>query len=76
MRPKVWSRRDGTRPRRMPLLCAMMLSALALSNAVASEPTIEVKGDRRVDAQAIRQHFHFSPDGPSPAAIDGALKEL
>jgi outer membrane protein insertion porin family len=60
----------------MRLLCGMMLSTLAVSSAVASEPTIEVKGNRRVDAQAIRQHFHVSPDGPSPAAIDGALKEL
>jgi outer membrane protein insertion porin family len=76
MRPKVWSWRDGTRRRRMPLLCAMMLSTLALSSAVASEPTIEVEGNRRVDAQAIRQHFHASPDGPSPAAIDAVLKEL
>jgi outer membrane protein insertion porin family len=76
MRPKVWSRRDGTTPGRMRLLCGMMLSTLALSGAVASEPTIEVKGNRRVDAQAIRQHFHASPDGPSPAAIDAALKEL
>jgi outer membrane protein insertion porin family len=76
MRPKVWSWRDGTTPRRMRLLCGMMLSTLALSSAVASEPTIEVKGNRRVDAQAIRQHFHASPDGLSPAAIDAALKEL
>jgi outer membrane protein insertion porin family len=60
----------------MRLLCATMLSTLALSSVVASEPTIEVEGNRRVDAQAIRQHFHASPDGPSPAAIDAALKEL
>jgi outer membrane protein insertion porin family len=74
MRPKFWSRRDGTTG--MRLLCGMMLSTLALSSAVASEPTIEVEGNRRVDAQAIRQHFHASPDGPSPATIDTALKEL
>jgi outer membrane protein insertion porin family len=76
MRRKVWSRRGGTTPRGMRLLCGMMLSTLALSSVVASEPTIEVEGNRRVDAKAIRQHFHASPDGPSPAAIDGALKEL
>jgi outer membrane protein insertion porin family len=76
MRPKVWSRRTGTTPRVMRQLCATMLSTLALSRVVASEPTIEVEGNRRVDAQAIRQHFHASPDGPSPAAIDAALKEL
>jgi outer membrane protein insertion porin family len=76
MRPKVWSRRHRTGTVGMRLLCGMMLSTLALSSAVASEPTIEVKGNRRVDAQAIRQHFHASPDGPSPDAIDAALKEL
>jgi outer membrane protein insertion porin family len=60
----------------MRLLCATMLSALALSSAVASEPTIVVEGNRRIDAQAIREHFHVSSDGLTPAAIDAALKEL
>jgi outer membrane protein insertion porin family len=53
-----------------------MLSTLALSSAVASEPTIVVEGNRRIDAQAIREHFHVSSDGLTPAAIDAALKEL
>ncbi len=65
----------------MRLLCAMMLSAatlsaLALSSAAASEAAIEVNGNRRVDAQAIRQHFHASSADLSAAAIDAALKEL
>jgi outer membrane protein insertion porin family len=54
-------------------LCATLLSALALSSAAASEPTIVVEGNRRIDAQAIREHFHASSDGLTPAAIDAAL---
>jgi outer membrane protein insertion porin family len=60
----------------MRLLCATVLSALALSGAAASEPTIVVEGNRRIDAQAIREHFHASSDGLTQAAIDAALKEL
>jgi outer membrane protein insertion porin family len=57
----------------MRLLCA---TVLALSSAAASEPTIVVEGNRRIDAQAIREHFHASSEGLTPAAIDAALKEL
>ncbi len=60
----------------MRLLCATMLSALALSSAAASEPTIVVEGNRRIDAQAIRERFPASSDGLTAAAIDAALKEL
>jgi outer membrane protein insertion porin family len=60
----------------MRLLCATVLSALALSGAAAAEPTIVVEGNHRIDAQAIREHFHASSDGLAPAAIDAALKEL
>jgi len=36
-----------------------------------------VEGNRRTDAQAIREHFHASSDAlVTPAAIDAALKEL
>ena len=69
-------------------LCAALLSAVALGSASAaataaepkSDPTILVQGNRRIDADAIRAHFH---DGHAaagarytPAAIDAALKEL
>jgi outer membrane protein insertion porin family len=76
MRPRVWSRQDGTGPGGMRLLGAMMLSILALSSAAASEPTIEVVGNRRIGAQAIREHIHASSDGVTAAAVDAALKEL
>jgi outer membrane protein insertion porin family len=54
------------------------LSALALCRAVAApDAAIVVEGNLRVDAQAIRGHFHDAPDGPlTPAAIDAAVKEL
>jgi outer membrane protein insertion porin family len=83
MRPQVWSRRDGRKPIGMrPIgirtLGAVMLSGLALSGAAAaSDPAIVVEGNRRIDAQSIRAHFHASPDAlVTPAAIDAALKEL
>src|SRR6266403_2362546 len=78
MRPKVWSRRHSLRHGRMRVLGATTLSVLALCRAsAASEPTIVVEGNRHTDAQAIREHFHASPDALlMPAAIDAALKEL
>ncbi len=55
-----------------------MLSALVLCpSGAASDPSIVVEGNRRTDAQAIREHFHASPAAlQTPAAIDAALKEL
>ncbi len=78
MRPKVWSRRNGIGPAGMRMLCAAALSVLALCRpSAASEPTIAVEGNRRTDAQAIREHFHASSDALlMPAAVDAALKEL
>src|SRR5260221_156358 len=78
MRPKVWSRRNGMGPAGMRMLCAAALSVLALCRpSAASEPTIVMEGNRRIDAQAIREHFHASSEAlVTPAAIDAALKEL
>jgi outer membrane protein insertion porin family len=78
MRLKGWSRRDSTTPVGMGALCAVALSALAMCRAEAApEPTIVVEGNRRVDEQSIRAHFHEkSAASLSPAAIDSALKEL
>src|SRR5260370_23985049 len=78
MRAKVWSRRSGTGPSGMRVLCAAALSLLALCRPrAASEPTIVVEGKRRIDPQAIREHFHASSEALlTPAAIDAALKEL
>src|SRR5215471_18922728 len=66
------------RPRSPIRLCAFILSAMACFDVrAATDATIEVQGNRRVDAQAIREHFHAAPDQRfTPAAIDAALKEL
>src|SRR5260370_14355909 len=62
----------------MRTLGAWMLSALLLClPGAASDPSIVVEGNRRTDAQAIREHFHASPAAlQTPAAIDAAMKEL
>ena len=78
MRPQVWLRWDDIRPVSMRTLCAITLSALAFCRAeAASDPTVVVEGNRRIDAQAIREHFHRAPAALlTPAAVDSALKEL
>jgi len=60
------------------MLCALMLSAIALCDGrAATDQMIEVRGNRRVDAQAIREHFHATLNSRyTPADIDAALKEL
>jgi outer membrane protein insertion porin family len=75
---KVRSCRDGIRSGGVRTLCAITLSAFALCRAgAASDPTIVVEGNRRIDEQAILGHFHKTPAAPlTPAAIDSALKEL
>jgi outer membrane protein insertion porin family len=66
------------KPAGMRMLCAITLSALALCRAgAASDPTLVVEGNRRIDEQAIRAHFNKTPAAPlTSAAIDSALKEL
>src|SRR6266853_3874374 len=62
----------------MRMLRAVTLSVLAFCcPATASDPTIVVEGNRRTDAQAIREHFHASSDALlTPAAVDAGLKAL
>jgi outer membrane protein insertion porin family len=50
--------------------------ALFVAQAAAAE-TIEVEGNRRVDAETVRSHFHATQDGRyDEAARDAALKAL
>jgi outer membrane protein insertion porin family len=56
----------------------LLVTALALfvAQAAAAE-TIEVEGNRRVDAETVRSHFHATQDGRyDEAARDAALKAL
>ena len=43
----------------------------------ATHETIDVEGNRRIDAETVRSYFHASPDGHyDAAALDAALKAL
>ncbi len=50
--------------------------ALVSAQAAAAE-TIEVEGNRRIDAETVRSYFHAASDGRlDEAARDAALKAL
>ncbi len=51
--------------------------AVAVEAEPSSRNSIVVEGNRRVDAETVRSHFHAAPDGKfDEAARDAALKEL
>jgi outer membrane protein insertion porin family len=77
----AWMRRCA----RSSAASAIAIAALALLSAptIAAESTaqargaIEVEGNRRIDAETVRSHFHATPDGRfDEAARDAALKAL
>src|SRR5215470_10708885 len=78
MVPRVRSARRATRAFAGAAFAISVLIAAAGSCAAASSnASIVVEGNRRVDAEAIRSHFHAAPDGTlDAAALDAALKEL
>jgi outer membrane protein insertion porin family len=54
-----------------------VLFAMLLTCAAPASDVITVEGNRRVDADAIKAHFHFTSDpAAQAAALDAALKEL
>ena len=65
--------------RRRPVAAgALLMAALGLfaAQAVAAE-TIDVQGNRRIDAETVRSYFHAAPDGRyDEAARDTALKAM
>ena len=68
------------RRRRRPLIAGALLAAADgsyfLDGSHAGE-TIDVVGNRRIDAETVRSYFHPSPDGHyDAAALDDALKAL
>jgi outer membrane protein insertion porin family len=61
------------------VLCALVVLAFAPDGSAAApgDALIAVHGNRRVDAAAIREHFHASPEGRlNPAAVNAGLKTL
>ena len=68
---------DG-RCRRGLAAAALLIAALGLfsAQAIAAE-TIEVQGNRRIDAETVRSYFHAAADGRfDEAARDAGLKAL
>jgi len=74
--------RDATAPgrrcRRAIAAGALLIAAVALFSAPAfAAETIEVEGNRRVDAETVRSYFPAAPGGRyDEAARDAALKAL
>jgi outer membrane protein insertion porin family len=73
--------RAQTRRRRRSFSASVLVAALALVSAAAAtaqaRDTIDVQGNRRVDAETVRSYFHGAPDGRfDEAARDAALKAL
>jgi outer membrane protein insertion porin family len=74
--------RDATAPgrrcRRAIAAGALLIAAVALLSApVFAAETIEVEGNRRVDAETVRSYFPAAPGGRyDEAARDAALKAL
>src|ERR1700688_3773159 len=57
---------------------ALLMAALGLLAAqAAAAETIDVQGNRRIDAETVRSYFHAAPDGRfDEAARDAGLKAL
>lgn len=75
----------GGRCYRSILAVALLVAACGLSSALASaneaaapaRDTIDVQGNRRIDAETVRSYFHPASDGRfDEAARDAALKAL
>jgi len=67
--------REPCRPKAAGVLLVIAL-ALFVAQAAAAE-TVDVEGNRRVDAETVRSYFHAAQDGRyDEAARDAALKAL
>src|ERR1700716_1897606 len=59
------------------LLAAAFALTMAIAGAAQARETIDVQGNRRIDAATVRSYFHPAPDGRfDEAARDAALKAL
>jgi outer membrane protein insertion porin family len=68
----------GRRGRRWIAAASLLVAALGfLSVPAAAAATIEVQGNRRIDAETVRSYFHATADGRFDAAArDAGLKAL
>jgi len=65
--------------RRRPMFASALLAAavVIISSGVHAGETVDVEGNRRIDAETVRSYFHPSSDGHyDAAALDDALKAL
>ena len=70
-------RTPGRRCRRLVAAGSLLLAALGFFSAQAAAGTIEVYGNRRIDAETVRSYFHATADGRFDAAArDAGLKAL
>src|ERR1700704_5957357 len=59
------------------LLAAAFALTIAIAGTAQARETIDVQGNRRIDAETVRSYFHAAPDGRfDEAARDSALKAL
>jgi outer membrane protein insertion porin family len=59
------------------LAAATALLSMGLSGTLASDAFIQVEGNRRIDAEAIKAHFHFTSAARADSvALDATLKQL
>jgi outer membrane protein insertion porin family len=70
-------RTPGRRCRRLIAAGSLLVAALGFFSAPAVAGTIEVQGNRRIDAETVRSYFHATADGRFDAAgRDAGLKAL
>lgn len=59
------------------LLAAAFALTIAVAGTAQARETIDVQGNRRIDAETVRSYFHAAPDGRfDEAARDAGLKAL
>jgi outer membrane protein insertion porin family len=69
--------RSGRRCRRLIAAGSLLAAALGFFSAQATAATIEVYGNRRIDAETVRSYFHATAGGRFDAAArDAGLKAL
>ncbi|MGO8908408.1 MAG: outer membrane protein assembly factor BamA [Bradyrhizobium sp.] len=82
MRPSLASGRQRLRSQAagalvIAALALFSVKAFAAETTAPARGTIEVEGNRRIDAETVRSYFHAAPDGRfDEAARDAALKAM